>query len=545
MVSVDDVITPFIEQADDDLQVIGIDQLPFFNAGPLSSAPTYFGNFDGDKFFEGFGATNLQMVDYWTLRARSAQLFNENLYARGLIRRLVTNEINTGLHPEPSPDESIIGVPAESLDLWCEDTENRFFLWGETPWLCDYAEQNSWGSLQQTIRAESLIEGDILVVLRMSQATGLPMVQLISGSLVQSPIGTLADQSVCHGVKRDERGRHVGYYVTQEDGSSKFLPAWGEKSGRRLAWLVYGTDKRKDDVRGQPLLSLILQSLKEVDRYRDAVQRKAVINSMLAMFIKKTEDKPGTLPIQGGAVRKDAYTVTDNTGGARGFNITKHVPGMVIQELQKGEEPVGFHSQGIDIAFGPFEEAMIQAIAWANQIPPEILTLAFSSNYSASQAAINEFKIYLNLIRDYFSKQVCQPIYVEWLVSSVLMQSIRAPQLIESWRDMTRHAEFTAWTCCDWAGAIKPSTDIRKQAQGYQLMVQEGWVTNGRASRELMGMNYSKVIKQLRRENEQKVEAMRPLAEFQQKYGIDLSKTTGSDLVAAVEAIMEEREAES
>lgn len=541
----DDIITPVFESEDDGLPVISIDQLLSVGAGPFSYAPTVYGNFDGDKFFNGFGATNLQMIDYWTLRARSAQLFNENLYARGLIRRLVTNEINTGLYPEPRPDESIIGVPDESLNDWAEDVENRFFLWGETPWLCDYSEQKSWGELQQTIRAESLIEGDVLVVLRVSQATGLPMVQLISGSLVQSPTDTLADDSVCHGVKRDERGRHLGYYVTQKDGGSKFLPAWGEKSGRRIAWLVYGTDKRMDDVRGQPILSLVLQSLKEVDRYRDSVQRKAVINSSLALFIKKTEDKPGTLPIQGGAVRKDTALVTDGAGTTRNLGITKHIPGMVIQELQKGEEPVGFHSQGIDLSFGPFEEAIVQAIAWANEIPPEILTLAFSSNYSASQAAINEFKIYLNRIRDSFGKQACQPVYTEWLVSSVLMQKIDAPKMLDAWRDMRRHDEFTAWVCCDWAGAIKPSTDIRKQAQGYQMMVQEGWITNDRASRELTGTNFSKNAKQLKRENQMKAEAMRPLAEFQKEFGIDLSKTTGADLIAAVQTAMDEREAES
>ena len=39
------------------------------------------------------------------------------------------------------------------------------------------------------------------------------------------------------------------------------------------------------------MLSVILQSLKEIDRYRDATQRKAAINAILAMFIKKTQDK--------------------------------------------------------------------------------------------------------------------------------------------------------------------------------------------------------------------------------------------------------------
>jgi hypothetical protein len=73
--------------------------------GPYS--PEVLTDFTGEKFFGGFGATSIYQVDYWTLRKRSEQLFNENLYAKGLIRRLVTNEINTGLTPESLPDENI------------------------------------------------------------------------------------------------------------------------------------------------------------------------------------------------------------------------------------------------------------------------------------------------------------------------------------------------------------------------------------------------------------------------------------------------------
>lgn len=502
------------------------------------SAPIHIGNFDGDKFFEGFGATILQMTDYWTLRARSAQLFNENLYARGLIRRLVTNEINTGLHPEPSPDEAIIGVEPESLNEWAEDVENRFVLWGKTPWLCDWSEQTTFGDLQATARQEALVEGDILVVIRVSQATGLPMVQLIRGGLVQSPMNAIGNPNIKHGVELDDRGRHVAYWILQEDGTTKRLPAWGEKSGRRLAWLVYGTDKRMDDVRGQPLLSLVLQSCKELDRNRDSVQRKALINSILAMFVKKTQDKPSTLPLVGGAVRKDTYNVTDGSGATRNFNITKHIPGMVVQELQQGEEPVAF-TGGTDMSFGPFEEVIVSAIAWANEIPPEILKLSFSNNYSASQAAINEFKIYLNRTREKWGDAFCQPIYIEVLVSQVLLQKVIAPSLLEAWRDMKRHDEFTAWVSCDWTGAIKPSTDIRKQAQGYQLLAQEGWITNSRASRELTGTNFSKNIRDLKRENQLKVEAMRPIAEFKQKYGMDLADKSANELAAVADSIVE------
>jgi capsid protein len=488
-----------------------------------SVPPVQYENFSGDKFLGGFGPTELQRIDYWTLRKRSSQLFNENLYARGLIRRLVTNEINTGLCLESIPDEDILGIGEDQLNEWTEGVETRFGIWGKNEKICDYKQQSTFGGLQREARMEALVSGDVLVVLRQSRKTGLPTIQLIRGDSVRSPFDEMVREGniVKHGVELDSRMRQVAYWVKQKDGTTKRLPAFGERSGRRIAWLVYGTDKRLDDVRGQPILSLVLQSLKEIDRYRDSVQRKAVINSVLAMFIKKDEDKMGTLPMTGGAIRRDTATVTDGDGSKRDFNIAGQVPGLILEELQQGETPVGFNSAGIDLAFADFEASIINSIAWANELPSEVLTLVFQNNYSASQAAINEFKMYLNKVRTEFGTAFCQPIYTEWLISETLLQRITAPGLIESWRDDTQYDIYGAWLSSDWSGAIKPSTDIKKQAQGYQMLNLEGWITNERASRELTGTKFSKNMKRIKRENMLKVEAARPLAEFEEEFGKD------------------------
>lgn len=502
---------------------IPVDNLSAY-AGQTTLSPWQNSYFDGGKFAGGFGPTQLQTVDYWTLRARSAQLFNENLYARGLIRRLVTNEINTGLTHEASPDETLLGLPDGALDDWSEEEETRFSLWGSMPSVCDWYGEENFGSLQRTARREALIEGDVLVVLRVSPRTGVPAVQLLSGSRVQTPLGEYTPRAgaiIRHGVERDAVGRVAAYHVRQDDGSFRRLPAYGEKSGRRIAWLVFGTDKRLDDERGQPLLSIVLQSLKEIDRYRDSAQRKAVINSILAMFVKKTQDKMGTLPISGGAVRRSSVDVSDNTtdGTPRKFNAAAMVPGLVIEELQTGEDIIVKGGEGTDVNFGVFEEAVIQGIAWSCEVPPEILRLAFSNNYSASQAAINEFKIYLNRVWAGLGAEFCQPIRTEWLITENLRGNLRAPGLLDVWRDPSRHAELAAWVSADWYGSIKPSTDILKQVRGSSMLVAEGFSTRAREARGTTGTKFSRNAKRLRQENEQLAEALRPMLELQREFG--------------------------
>lgn len=499
-------------------------EIPMVAVSSLGASPARHMWHDGEKFPGGFGPTNLLTTDYWTLRARSSQLFRTNIYARGIIRRLVTNIINVGLHLEAVPDETILGRSEDDLADWAEHIENRFHLWERSPHLCDFTGQSTFGSLQKIAKAEAIISGDVLVTLRQERATGLPQVRLISGSAVQSPVmdrnALKRGHRIHHGVELDASGRHVAYWIRKDDRKAERLPAYGP-SGRKLAWLVYGTDKRLDDVRGEPILSLVLQSLNEIDRYRDSVQRKATVNAMLAMFIKREQAGPAARALTAGGgpmLKSEAMGASTDTGSSsRRFNVVEHIPGLALDMLAPGEEPHGFPPNGTDEKFGEFEAAIVYAVAWALEIPPEILTLSFKNNYSASQAAVNEFKNYLNPVRADWGEAFCQPIYVDWLLSEALNQRIEAPGLLESWRDPLRYDEFAAWVAADWCGAIKPSVDVVKQARGYGMLTDRGWITNDRASRETTGTKWSKNIKKLKRENELWVEAMRPRLEMEQQ----------------------------
>lgn len=485
----------------------------------VGSLPTYRNVWDhGEKFAGGLGPIDLVYKDYWALRARSADLYERNLYARGLVRRFVTNAINTGLHLEATPEEKILDKQEEQLAEWSEDVENRFKLWEKNAYKCDFNERLTFGSLQAEAYREALVAGDVLVMLQQDPRTREPRVRLISGDRVQTPLNyrLSAGTTVRHGVELDARGRHVAYWIIQEDGTFKRVPAYGEKSGRRIAWLVYGTDKRYEDVRGTPILALMIQGLKEIDRYRDATLRKAVINSMLAMYIAKGEDNLSSRPLTRGATKNGTETTIDNSGEPRKFRTAEMIPGLVLDELQHGEEPKTFQTNNTVESFGAFEEAMIAAFAWANEIPPEILTLTFSSNYSASQAAISEFKLFLNPTRTRFGAEFCAPVYEDWLLSQVRLRTVVAPGLLEAFNDNAQDYIYGAWVASDWSGHVKPSLDPVKTTRSYTEQAEQGFVDRERASREINGTSFKKNVKKLKRQNEQLAEAMRPLLEVEQ-----------------------------
>ena len=132
----------------------------------------------------------------------------------------------------------------------------------------------------------------------------------------------------------------------------------------------------------------------------------------------------------------------------------------------------------------------------------------------------------------------CTPIYVEWLLSETLLQKISAPGLVEAWRNPQLYDVFGAWTLTDWYGSIKPSTDMLKQAKGSKLLVDEGWSTNAREARITTGTKFSKNIKRLKRENDQKLEAFRALVEFHQNFG---GKGASNELEAMLDTYLEEK----
>jgi lambda family phage portal protein len=481
--------------------VIDGKHVPVIQVSDLPNAQFEYRWHDGESFAGGFGPTQLLIVDYWTLRARSAQLFETNLYARGIVRRFVTNIIATGLSLESVPEEDILGFKAEELEPWTENVERRFEIWDKNPQLCDQAELGTFGEIQKAALIEALVCGDVLVTLIQDPKTGLPRVHLVPGSEVQTPMGQQPKQGenrIVHGVELDKNGRHVAFHVLQEDGKTKRLPAYG-KTGRRLAWLVYGSDKRHCDVRGQPLLGLVLQSLREIDRYRESAQRKATINSMLAMWIEKAEDVLGSLAFSSGAKKRVVPDPATDGKQTRRL-VHERVPGWVVEELNHGEKIHGFNSAGTDEKFSDFEAAIVYAIAWALEVPPEVLTLSFRNNYSASQAAINEFKIYLDVARTKFGNSFCQPIYVDWLISQALTRRIEARGFLEAWRDPQQYDTFGAWIGAEWFGQIKPTTDGVKQMRAVIMQLNCGLITFDTAARQVTGQKWSRVVKRQMRE---------------------------------------------
>lgn len=342
--------------------------------------------------------------------------------------------------------------------------------------------------------------------------------QTIRGGLVQTPSENTGDAIVNNGVELDVDGRHVAFWIRKPDGSSTRVEA-KDAQGNDVAWLVYGTDQRYSDVRGEPFLSLALQSFKELDRYRDSAQRKATINSNIATFIERKD--PTVLSTQplaapGGANRSTNVVVNDTTSGPRSYAMNEVSPGLQIQSLGAGETIKSF--QGMtDVDFGNFEAAILNTLAWAYEVAPEVLRMSFNSNYSASAGAKDETRLFIDKRRFKFGLQVMSPIYKAVMIDLHARRVMKTPGLLQAYRE--NGAKWTAWTLANWQGAVKSSSDMKKTTQAYRDQVDAGFCTHGRATRDINGTKWTDNMKTLKRENQIIVDTAAPIAEFELKYG--------------------------
>lgn len=463
--------------------------------------------FNGDTFPGSFGITkDYTFVDYYTLRKRSVQLFKENPYARGILRRILRNEINKGLTLEANPLTMYTKMTEEETVLWSQKAELDFNIWAENPKLCDYYNQKTFGQLQLDVRQTALISGDCLVVLRISPKTKMPYIQLIDGSHVRTPLGYTPRKGnkILHGIEFDNLGRQAAYYISNNYNDNlleyKRIPAYGEKSGRRLAWLVYGTDKLLDDCRGEPILSNILYMMKDLDRYKDSEMRAAVINAMLPLFIKKGEKGLGSAPYQHGAIKKTDIIINDKEE-SRKFNITDNLPGMVLDELKYGEEPVSFNTVRPNVNFGIFQETILNTISWSLEIPPEIVRLYFQNNFSASRQANNEFNVYLQARNYQFSKEFLQPIYNEKVISSILNGKLEAKNLLKAIMENDIETIYS-WTNASWSSISRPSVDIQKDVSAAATAIEYGIGSRDFWNKRIVGKSFQEVMRILKKEKD-------------------------------------------
>ncbi len=435
------------------------------------------------------------------LRKRSRSLIMNAPLAKSAIRKNVVNVVGSGLKPKPSIDFEALSLSAEQADDWKKKTEAEFALWAESKH-CDVTKVHDFYDLQQIAMLSALSNGDACGLIEYDKPTYfLPYglrIHMIESDRVCTPnsngtsvnLNTKAENGnrIYNGVEIDDKGAVVAYHICTTYPTSKLqqnkkwyrVKAYGEKTGNPNVLMIFDTE-RADQYRGVPYLAPVIESLKQLTRYSEAELMAAVITGFFTVFIK-TDSNPGEMTFSGIEDENDKITTSPNDYvlGPGAINVLGENEDIKIADCNRPNQN-----------FDAFVTSMAKYIGAALDIPIELLTLSFTSSYSASRASLLEAWKAFKMKRSWLVKDFCQPVYEMWLTEAVAIGRIKAPGFFMD------PSIKKAWCRCEWNGPSAGMIDPVKEINAAKSRVELGVSTREKEAMELTGTDFERNIAQL------------------------------------------------
>jgi capsid protein len=441
-------------------------------------------SYDGEKNFGEIGPPKSYLPNYQLLRVRSWQSMLESEIAQTIIGRYVTWVIGDGLKLQSEPGELVLKSFGITVDktIFSTNVEAFYSLYSESR-EADHSRMQTKNELSIAAFTNAIVGGDVLVVLRYEDDK--PTVQLVDGAHVRSPYGgnevyarMLPDGNrIENGVELSPANEHIAYWILKPGPSIEYerIPARGKDTGLLMAFLVYGNRYRLDNHRGIPLIAVILETIKKLERYKEAAVASAEERAKIAYFIEHGIGSDGENPlIQQAAAALGIENTnkvnfpTDDQLEHLAKNIAattnKQTYNMPIMSTLKALETKN------ELFFRDFYTVNIDLMCACVGIPPNVAMSKYDSNYSASRAAIQDWSHSLKVRRKSFANQFEKPIYSFWFHIYVLQNIINAPGFIGAWLQR-KWMVVESYLRARFVGVNVPHIDPLKEVQAIRLML--------------------------------------------------------------------------
>lgn len=401
---------------------------------------------DGEKTPGELGAVTINMPDYVRLRYRSYDAAERIDTIKTITGKFFKYIIGSGLKLQSEPNATVLKLEGISEDFkdFKKAVEARFNVYSNSKY-CSQNKQQDLHDLANDAFSSAFLGGDCLCVVRVTP-TGLTL-QVIDGEHIKTPyfesdlLKGVDERGnfISHGVEYDKNGEHVGFFVQVQNIKKQFaefeyIKAKGKKTNRVFAWMLYGSKQRIDHHRGVPVISSILEKVNKLDRYTEAAVGKAEEAANLIMGIEHGVDSTGENPFMKAMQKKvnaggteesvSSYTLAD--GIANRINETTN---KTVVNLPTGAKLSSFDT-AIESSFSDFHTAVFNGLCASVDLPPEVALQLYSSNYSASRAAIGAWQYITDIYRDAFSKNYYKRFYALWLELEILNNKVTAPGFI-------------------------------------------------------------------------------------------------------------------
>ena len=419
------------------------------------------------------------LPDLDMLRARSHDLVRNDPLAQSAISTKVAHVVGSGHVVRPEIDAAALGITDEEAESW---EDQAMAIWND--WAsgrdCDVTRTQNFAELEDLVYRSILMSGDVLVIRRFKERKGRLLgscLQVVEADRLSNPDYKMDSDTLAGGVEMDGDGAPVAYHVADRHMFDraripgvtwKRIPAFDAK-GRRNVLHVHLARWRPDMTRYAPLLSPVIEALKQRSRYSEAELMAAVVSACFAIGMKSEDGGLGAGLVQGG-----------QTAQGKEINLTE--PGQIF-DLLPGEEVQSFQPGRPSPQFAPFIEAVAREVGAGTDIPYELLVKQFQASYSASRAAMEMAWLFFRTDRARHVAQFCAPVYEDVISEAVARGLLKAPGFF---RDPLRRRAYLGAV---WMGPSRPTIDPVKDAQADREYLDMGATSLTRIAAERFGQD--------------------------------------------------------
>jgi capsid protein len=475
--------------------------------------PLFHVSYDGEKNLGELGPVTKYHLDYESLRLRSWEAYLASDITQTIIKKYSLWIIGAGLKLQSEPIKDVLAEEGITIDPanFSKKAENRFKIFCASR-ASDYKGIKNLNKIARTTHVNAIIGGDVLTVLRVVK--GRLKVDTIDGAHIRTPMfgdfsatATSNGNKIKNGIETNANGEHVAFHISKGFDDSQRIPA--KVNGRTMAFLVSGLEYRIDDNRGIPLFSAVLETIKKLERYKEAAVGSAEERAKIAYFIEHGNNSTGESPLIKSMARAQNTDLKqevphDVNGKDMANNIsvstnkqTFNMPNdSTIKALESKQE---LHFEG-------FYSTNSNSVCATIGIPPDVAFSKYDSNYSASRAAIKDWEHTINVERKDYSFQFYQRVYNRWLEIEILSGRIQAPGYISA---MVKKDDviLDAYRWSRFVGANVPHIDPTKEVAAERAKLGKGsehipLTTVEQATENLNGGEYSSNVVQYAKELE-------------------------------------------
>lgn len=434
-------------------------------------------SYNGEKNLGELGPAKNYKPNYEMLRIRSWQAYFESESAQMVLNKYTLWIIGAGLKLQASPVKNLL--KEEGIELNTESfnnsVESRFGVWAGSN-MASYDGMTNLHNIAHEAHKNAIIGGDVLVLLRFDPDTMEISVQLVDGAHVQSPIAgsewwpqTLPNgNTLVNGIEMDKKGQHVAYYVC------KPLPEFGyerieaRNNGIVMAFMVYGLKCRLDNKRGMSLISCVLETMKKLERYKEATVGSAEERQKIVYTVEHGVQSTGESPLLKQLATAHDYDSIDNDLPAdiAGRELASTVAASTNKQtfnLPVDSKLTSLASTN-ELSFKDFYTVNLDLLCATVGIPPNVAMSQYNDSFSASRAATKDWEHTIKVNRENFTNQFYKHVYKLFLTVNVLKNKINAPGFLAAYH-FGNYMVIEAYLCARFTGDMFPHIDPLKEVK--------------------------------------------------------------------------------